>query len=90
MEEAKTRNLYEVLGLTNKQADQDEIHLAYQKLTHKLAPGNNPVLGSADAVELSKVDPALLLADPPQTSLFFPCPQSVTCHPLICSCGVLA
>lgn len=63
MEEAKTRNLYEDLGLTNRQADQGEIHLAYQKLAHKLAPGNNPVPGSADAVELSKVDPVLLFAD---------------------------
>jgi hypothetical protein len=62
METAKTRNLHADLGLANNKPAQGEIDLAYQKLARKLAPENNSAPGSTDAAELSKVDPAPLLA----------------------------
>ncbi|KAG8164301.1 hypothetical protein KVR01_006219 [Diaporthe batatas] len=65
MEEAKTRNLYADLGLTDNWASLGEIDLAHMELTSKLDPEVNPAAGPTDAAELSKVKSAYeILRDP--------------------------
>lgn len=59
MEEAKTRNLYADLGLTDNWASVGEIDLAHMELMSKLDPEVNPAAAPADAAELSKARPAL-------------------------------